>query len=220
MKPSSMAVAGVIAIIGSVSVAAAAQRVEARSDQVNGFGLLIGGPEFMATFGGIPTAALRRSETSDRTIRLTFEQEWPDRRLAVGVSVVRFGPIPANYLPTYLAEGEAIRERMFRDEANEACAGPVSITRRVRPPAMAADGATPIRLEAVCRTPRDARWSAIFFVSEQLVNRGVQCGWTLRWESRSAEAPSGHPVQDVCVPMQGAQRGGNISVSVVAPSGE
>lgn len=210
-----VAVAGVLTIFSNQNIAVASPS----PPQPNGgddVGLLIAGSEFMATFGSIPTARLQTSETREGAVLLTFQQRWLDRRVraVVGVSLDRLESIPASYLQTHLAQRQAFRERGFRDDANEVCAQPVSVLRRARPPAVGADDAIPIRLEAVCRTPKDAQWSTIFFVSEQLVNRGVQCGWTVRLETKSGESPSSYPVQDVCIPMQG-RRGGNISVRIL-----
>jgi hypothetical protein len=174
-------------------------------------GIVISGPGFMATVNNLPSDRLLETETSDQAAGVTFNDATPERELTVQVRVVRLSDNAGRY-PVSV---DSLSEQIFRDDAAATCNGPVRFARSTRPANVASAGAIPTRLEAICETPKDTRWTAVHFVAEALTNRTVRCVWSLQRSSRSRERPSQLPVQDVCIPMDRNREGGTATIRVI-----
>jgi hypothetical protein len=196
----------VLALQGYVSSAARSEEPLARP-----IGVVISGPGFLATVNNLPSDRLLKTQSSDQAAGVTFNDSTAERDLTVEVRVVRL----RENAGSYAVPVDSLAEQIFRDDAIEACNGPVRFARSPRPPNVASAGAIPIRLEAICDRPKDARWVAVQFTSEAPTNGTVRCVWAVRQNSLSADRPSLLPVHDICGPMDATDR--TATVLVIRP---
>lgn len=167
----------------------------AQADEPPALSVIIDGPGFMGLLHHVRWDRLVRAETGRAAAHVTFRNTSADQDVEITFRVDSFG---SDYIRHASPAPGPMHERIFRNDASAFCERPVQVSRSSGLPNVAADGAVPVRLEAVCDAPKDRRWEAVYFVAEFLTNGTTMCRWNLRQSSRSSGGRARLPMQDVC----------------------